>query len=190
MNTKVRKELISEIQDIFKNAHIRNVPSGNNDNSEIIIHHLSNIEKKKILGWTDEVLDEIPKKIKSINNTLEILTIELQKTEDALRKAPSDEVVGPLINELNSINREIGNNETILKQIDENIKQLQSKLKNTNSQIENLMLGVKNYEKLQRGITLAQRVQVALEEYEIKLKKEKIGQLSQSLLDCLNELMY
>ena len=99
---------------------------------------MSNIEKKKILGWTDEVLNKIPKRMKSSNNTLEKLTIELQKTEDVIKKAPSDEVVGPLINELNSINREIGNNETVLKQIDENIRQLQYKLKNSKSQIENL----------------------------------------------------
>jgi DNA sulfur modification protein DndD len=151
---------------------------------------LSNIEKKKILGWTDEVLNKIPKRMKSSNNTLEKLTIELQKTEDVIKKAPSDEVVGPLINELNSINREIGNNETVLKQIDENIRQLQYKLKNSKSQIENLKLEARNHEKLQRGISLAQKVQVALEEYEIRLKKEKIGQLSQSLLDCLNELMH
>jgi DNA sulfur modification protein DndD len=190
IDKKVSKKLTSEIQDIFKNAYIRNIPSGNNDNDRLIIHHLSNIEKRKILGWTDEVLNEIPEKMKSINNTLETLTIELQKTENALKKAPSDEVIGPLVNELNSISREIGNNETILKQIDENIKQLQYKLKNTNYQMKNLELEAKNYEKLQRGVALAQKVQVALEEYEIQLKNEKIGQLSQSLLDCLNELMH
>jgi DNA sulfur modification protein DndD len=63
-------------------------------------------------------------------------------------------------------------------------------LKNTNYQMKNPELEAKNYEKLQRGVALAQKVQVALEEYEMQLKKEKIGQLSQSLLDCLNELMH
>ena len=79
-------KLISEIQDIFKNAYITSVPSANNDNGGVIIHHLSNIEKRKILGWTDKVLNEIPEKMRSINNALETLTIELQDLCSARRQ--------------------------------------------------------------------------------------------------------
>ena len=213
-NKKLNQNLITELQNIFRNTVLNNYPSAlkleqsnidnknrnnsagrknsqdDNDNNIKLIHHLSGFEQNKILGWTDAVLNDIPKKIKILNDNLEKLTIDLQKTEDDLKKAPSDEVIAPLINELNSINQEIGNCETLVKQAEEKIAELQFRLKHVNAQIKQLELARRGYEKVHRGVELAHKVQDALQDYEVQLKEEKLNQLSQSLLDCLNELMH
>jgi DNA sulfur modification protein DndD len=40
------------------------------------------------------------------------------------------------------------------------------------------------------AVELTYKVQDVLKEHEAKLKQEKLNQLSQSLLDCINELMH
>ena len=96
------------------------------------------MEQSRILRWIDTVLDELPLKLKEHSVSLDKLTRELQTTEDSLRRVPSDEVVAPLMDELNKTNQEIGKFDALLKQTNEKIGQLEYKLKNLNFQINTL----------------------------------------------------
>lgn len=183
---KSRKDLIADIKGIFDNEN-NNVKKSR---SVKLLHHLSSLEQNRILHWIDTVLDELPLKVKELSISFDKLTRELQTTEDSLRKVPSDEVVAPLVSELNKTNQEIGKFDTLLKQIDEKIGQLEYRIKNLNFQISSLQSEKKNFEKLNRGLKFAYKAQEALRDYEIRLKGQKLFQLADSLIECLDVLMH
>jgi DNA sulfur modification protein DndD len=91
---------------------------------------------------------------------------------------------------MNSINQEIGKFDSLLRQNDEKIGQCEFKLKNINYQINTLQLDKKNFEKLNRGLKLANKVREALHDYEVRLKDEKLAELAESLINCLDVLMH
>lgn len=180
------RKLISDIKQIFNNA----AHTGSKESSISMIHHLSRIEQAKVLSWIESVLDEIPLLIKDLTNESERLTTELQKTADLLNKAPADEVIGPIFKEISTVNRDIGNIEAMIKSNTEKISQIDYKMVHVNASLRDLDKERREHTSLERGLALAQKVQDALEEYETRLKKEKLEQLSESLSECLNELMH
>jgi DNA sulfur modification protein DndD len=190
VSNKSRKKLISNIKEVFDKAAIT-VNKNKNKNSNLkLISHLSPLEQGRILGWIEIVLEELPRKIRSNTFSLDKATRELQDIEGALRKVPSDEVIGPLIEELNAINQEIGTFDSLLRQTDEKIGQCEYKLKNLNYQINSLQFDKKNFEKLNRGLRLANKVREALQDYELRLKEDKLTELADSLINCLDVLMH
>jgi DNA sulfur modification protein DndD len=186
------KTLISEIDGIFNN-HLGFVDAGNTESNTHenlkIIHHLSAVEQNKILYYINDTLS-ITTKIKNLSKELELSTIQLQRIEGSLKKAPSDEVMGPLVEELTTINQEIGSIQTTIKQIDEDIAGKTFKQKNINFQLREISSEKKEYDTMQRGLKLAFKVREALKDYETQTKKERISNLEESLLDCLNELLH
>lgn len=190
----VADTLASDIDFIFNKHHHFNTASNNEsdgmDPAKLkIIHHLSSFEQNKILQNIDSALT-VKDNAKNIFAELEALTIHLQKTETSLKKAPTDEVIAPLIEELSTISQEIGKVEVMISQMDENINSKRYKQKNNNYQINSIASEKKDYENMQRGLVLANRVRESLKEYEMQVKKEKINQLEESLLDCLSELLH
>jgi DNA sulfur modification protein DndD len=188
ISNKSRKTLISNIKQVFDEASV--TVNKNKIINLKMISHLSPLEQGRILGWIEDVLYDLPKKIRSLTLSLDKDTRELQSIEGALRKVPSDEVIGPLIEEMNNINQEIGKFDSLLRQNDEKIGQCEFKLKNLNYQIHTLQFDKKNFEKLNRGLKLANKVREALHDYEVRLKDEKLAELAESLINCLDVLMH
>jgi DNA sulfur modification protein DndD len=185
-----RKTLISNIKQVFDEAGVT-VNKNKNKNSNLkMISHLSALEQSRILGWIEIVLEELPSKIRSLTLSLDKATRELQNIEGTLRKVPSDEVIAHLIEELNTFNQEIGKFDSLLRQTDEKIGQCEFKLKNLDFQIKTLQFDKKNFEKLNRGLKLANKVREALHDYEVRLKDEKLAELASSLINCLDVLMH
>lgn len=189
INKNINRKLVKDISKIIEVARAKYQPTRAKKNTQII-HHLSSFEKGKILSWIDMVLEEVPKEIRHMSRRLEKLTTDLQKIGDLLNKAPADDVIGPLVKELNILNQEAGKIETSIKHNVEKIKQIDYKLVHVNVGIRELIKDKKRFEKMNRGIALVHRAELALQEYEERLKKEKLSQLADSLVECLNELMH
>lgn len=121
---------------------------------------------------------------------IENLTTELQKIEKYLDRVPSDEVIGPIVSQLNEFSQEIGYLEKSIKDSDEKLAHLRFKLKLVFNQIKNTETEKKKNEKLNRGLDLAVNVQEVLKDYEVRIKKEKIAELEKNVVECMNTLMH
>lgn len=187
-----KRELIKIINKVIDNALYSN-DSQNSDGLSTttikIINHLSTIEQNRILHHIEEALT-IGDKIKNLSQELESTTIKLQKVESTLKQAPKDDVIGPLVDQLTTINQEIGQFQTMIRQIDEKISSLRYKQKIVDSQLQQISSDQKDFEIKNRGLKLAFKIREALKDYEKQTKKERIIQLEESLLDCLNELLH
>jgi DNA sulfur modification protein DndD len=188
-----RAELVKELEKIFEHEINKKASriEGTAANTDLkIIRHLSNYDKTKILHWIDTVLEDIPGEIKHLSTRLEKLTIQLQRTGDHLSKAPSNEVIAPIVRDLTKLNQDIGKIQARIKANDEQVKQLDYKIMHVNVAMREATKNKKKFEKVNRGLLLAHKTEMALQEYEDRLKDEKLQQLSISLIECLNELMH
>jgi DNA sulfur modification protein DndD len=195
LSDKYKKSLLADLKKIFETELPLLRTAGNKNNKQNqrnvkITPHLSDLDQNKILAWIDVVQNNLPRKIKNVGSHYENLTKELQKTQDLLRKVPADEVIGPIVDELNEINRELGQIDVQLNQTDIKISQIQYKLNQLDFQIRTLQSEKRDFEKFNRGMKLATKVQKAMEDYEKKIKKEKLVELSNSLVECLENLMH
>ena len=75
---------------------------------EKMIHHLSQYEYQKIVQWIEEALEKVPIQMRNLSKNLEDLNNKRQKVADMINKAPSDDVVGPLMQKLNESNQNLG----------------------------------------------------------------------------------
>lgn len=190
---KRRAKLLKELESIFsreiKKRSVRKGKAAGKSDLKLI-HHLSDYDKGKILGWIEMSLGEIPLQTRHLAKTLEKLTVQLQKTGDQLSKAPSDDVIAPLITDLNKLNQDIGQIQAKNKANSERVKQIDYKIMHLGVAIRESTKDKKRFEKVNRGLALAYKTEMALQEYEDRLKDEKLQQLAISLVECLNELMH
>ena len=138
--------------------------------------------------WIGQVTTEIKDKIRSLADDLERAHRELHKVADALRKVPTDDVLGPVLEEIHTLNQKLVKSSTdaILK--DEALKELEIELAESERHhgylAQKLAAAARHSGKLQ----LLPRIQTTLDEYRTKLIEKKVSQLQSAVTECFNLL--
>lgn len=120
---------------------------------------------------------------------LENLTSKRQKVAEMINKAPSDDVIAPLIQKLNELSKHLGELSEKLRVADEKIHEFDSQLKEIERQrlkLDEELQGVKCGSK---KMQLAQQVTLILNEYMKELQRQKVSQLSDNILSCFTRLI-
>jgi DNA sulfur modification protein DndD len=162
---------------------------GINSDTKPLIHHLSQYEYQKLLQWIEEAASKVPKHMDDLTLQLEKLTAERHKVAGMINKAPSDDVIAPLIQKLNELNKSLGQLTEKLRKLDEKIRELDfnlNELKRQKSKQEEEIQGVKHgSQKLQ----YARQVTEILNDYSMELQRQKISQLGDNILSCFAKLI-
>jgi len=154
-----------------------------------LIHHLSQYEYHNLLDWIEEATTNVPKQLNDLSMKLENQTLKRTKVTEKINKAPSDDIIGPFIQKLNELHKDLGQLTEKLRKIEETIKDLDlqkiefDKLKE--KQIEEIQ-GIKSSSVKMR---LAQQVTLILNDYMKELQRQKISQLSDNILACFTRLI-
>lgn len=155
-----------------------------------IIHNLSGPEQQKLLGWINEVLNHISAHMKELAEQLEQLTRERQEVEKSLLRTPADEVIHPLVQELNKLHTEIGAEKQKLAQVEETIRSKEFKLTEVQRQIDKIYERDKKLLKLSEKQEFVEKTQLLLNEYLLRIREEKLKELADNLLASLNHLSH
>lgn len=181
----IRQKIIKYIQRIIQ--------ENNNFESEFAhfkpVHQLSPIDHQKILTWIDRALHEVPRHMDQASSRLELLTNERRRIESILLKAPEDDVLSPLISDLNLLNQEFGQYSEQIREEEEILRQYQGKLNEINRKINAIQEKLESIDFESTKINYAKTVSLVLEEYSNELQKEKIRELSRIFLECFNRLL-
>jgi DNA sulfur modification protein DndD len=162
---------------------------GNKSTKSILIHHLSQYEYTRLLQWIDDSITTVPKKMNDLSIQLEDLTAKRRKVAEMINKAPSDDIIAPLIQKLNELSKSLGELSEKLRIADENIRNLDVQLKELERQkikLDEELQGVKGGSK---KMQLAQQVTIILNEYMKELQHQKVSQLSDNILSCFTRLI-
>jgi DNA sulfur modification protein DndD len=153
-----------------------------------ILQDLSHEQEKQVRIWAHTALDSLPRTLRTTAEELEALYREQQKVERDLSRAPQDDVLQPLIDQLNEARKrladasiEAGRQRYELEQVSAVLHQAESNyLKAVNALASN---------NLQRAsLEKAARVQSALIEFKDALVTKKVREVEAEVTRCFNLL--
>jgi len=152
------------------------------------IHQLSPIEYQKMLVWIDRSLHEVPLQMEEATTRLEKSIQERHKIENTLIKAPDDDVISPLIHQLNDLNKDLGQLQEQHKKEEEETRVDQNKLNEVERKIAVVEAKFQAIDFESQKIHLAKEVSDVLQAYSNELQLLKIQELSSVFLECFNRL--
>jgi len=146
-----------------------------------LTHQFSEAQRQEIYSLVDKALNEIPGQLSEVTEKLEEETRELQDVEARLGKAPDEEVISPLIEDLNELTEEKGAVKSRLDELEEEISKTQTKLERKKNEIENKLEEKAEIEDVSERANLATDVRDAVQDFREELAKRKLRKLESKL---------
>lgn len=162
---------------------------GINPDTKPLIHHLSQYEYQKLLQWIEETASEVPKQMDDLTLQLEKLIVKRHKVAGMITRAPSDDVIAPLIQKLNELNQSLGQLAEKLRKLDEKIREFDFHLAELERQKNKLEEELQNVKHGSHKMQHARQVTEVLNEYSKELQRQKINQLGDNILSCFTKLI-
>ena len=178
-----RNGLVNRIVDSFK----RNTNFEDNGSMHVV-HQVSSVERKKLLDWTDQALHQVPIELRELSANLEKLVRQRQDVDTQLYRAPLDDVLHPLVQKINALHEELGVLQEKYRHLDDDVHKVQNELNRVVWEIDKLLAQEEKFKKLSQRMALAKKVQVVLDDYIIRLTRDKITDLCDEFLECFRWL--
>lgn len=152
------------------------------------LHQLSIPDQRKLLNWIDESLNWLPAELRVTTGALENKIRDLRSVDEALSRAPPDEAMAPLIQQLNALYEERGGLVKEMKIIEEKIRHCEFTQKENVRKQDKMLEEKKRLDAVQRRIDLGNSVLEVLQEFEDILRLEKLKAVSEQFTTAFNEL--
>jgi DNA sulfur modification protein DndD len=181
-NKQRHRQLVSLFDRAAETAEARGAPKTR------IVHHLSPVTSQQLLSWIDQSITVMPETAFGMSTELEVRYRELQKATDELKRVPPDDLLAPLVAELNANSQAIGDRQRQLLGISDELRsaeihyrELQVSLNHENERLQKAA-GIDS------RLRLIPRVQTALDLFSEKLVNDRVKRLEQELTQCFNAL--
>ena len=153
-----------------------------------VLHSLSGSTSRQLLHWIHQSLTDVPISARGIGDELEIFSRELHKAEEELKKVPADEILAPLVEQLNVVDQEIGNATRQLLTSEESLRAAESKVADLRKRVRDEIEKLNLQAAINSRVRLLPRIQSALDDFTTSLITERVHQLEVELTDCFNVL--
>lgn len=156
--------------------------------NETVIHPLEKEERRELVNWLEQAVELLPHHMAEIGQALEADLAELAAAEATLHKLPTEETIRPIIQHISTLQRELGALEIQKQQKEATVHQIRLKRDALDREEKEL------YTRLMRGddpnyrIRLASHAQQALVRYEDALRRAKITELENAIVECFGQL--
>lgn len=183
LSTSIKGEISSRID-----CAIRTCLDAEQPEPTVPIHQLSESDSRLLSAWIAQARNEIPAVLAAVSDELENAHRQLQKTVEAVRKIPADDVLRPVLNEIHRLNERLAkaSSEAMLK--DQQIKELELHLADLQRRHAKLTQKLSAGARASAKLTVLPRVEKTLEEYRLRLIDKKIAELQEIVTKCFNLL--
>lgn len=179
----ISKQLLAKIKFALDDSPTHVQPS-----SEEIILRVSEKERGILLDWIEQSLTSIPERFCQAIQSLSNMEGELKIVEAELGLIPSDDVLKPLMEELNILNQSIGALKQRDKSVTDRLRQLDYEIEQRGFKLRKQWQQIADSDNQNRRIQLAAKTQIVLDQYASELMSEKTRTLEQVLVECFNNL--
>jgi DNA sulfur modification protein DndD len=189
--SKTQARLVNaQIRGVLEKAHasVAKIPRKGRIPEQAPIHQLSANESRQLLQWIDQALQDTPDRLRELSTELESAYRSLQKTEEALKRIPADDVLAPLLSNLQELNQRYG-------ALSEKALRESEALRIEGTRLSDLRRKLSGEaDKLNQNATDATKVrmiskaQAVLDEFRDTLLSRKIRELEASVTTCFNLL--
>lgn len=152
------------------------------------IHHVASVEHRQILSWIQQARTEIPVFLKAMQTELESLYRDLTRVEVSLKKIPADEVIKPLVEELNHLHRQLAGLDREAKQIDLESAAAERRLAEVMRLYQKQVALIAERDSAKSRTRLASQVQSVLSDYQTALLQKKVLELEDAVSQSFNTL--
>ena len=195
VDSKAKNELLSKVSNLFDSMAKQKMKTWN-ATSERLFDFSAN-DTSKLIELIDKIKNDGPIQLVATTKRLEQYTKkfnevydELQKIEVSLTSAPTDDEIGPLISELNEMNKEIGSLEAEIEQKHSLIATEKALITTINVKMRSIVADKHKNKRLASGADIAQKVDDVLEEYSQRLRESKLKLLEDYLLQGIQTLIH
>jgi DNA sulfur modification protein DndD len=153
-----------------------------------MIHDLSNAHEQQIKNWSVEALEGLPRELKRVAEELETLYREQQRVERDLARIPQEDVLQPLLADLNELHKHLG--ELALDSVQKGtlVEQARESLEKAEGGYRRAVDSIAATSVRRLALEKAARVQNVLTEFKNTLIERKVKQVEIELSRCFNEL--
>lgn len=151
------------------------------DEEPELAHQFSEAQRQEIYSLVDKALNDVPQQLSEVTEELEEQTRERQEVEAGLGKAPDEELISPLIEDLNELTEERGAIKSRLEELEEEISKSQTKLERKENEVENKLEKKARVEDVSERADLATDVRDAVQDFREELAKKKLRKLESKL---------
>jgi DNA sulfur modification protein DndD len=153
-----------------------------------ILHDLSHEQEKQVRAWAHTALDSLPGILRTTAEELEVLYREQQKVERDLSRAPQDDVLQPLIDQLNEARKRLADASVEAARRRAELEQASVALHQAESNYLKAVNALASTNLQRVSLEKAARVQSALVEFKDALVTKKIREVEAEVTRCFNLL--
>ena len=146
-----------------------------------LANQFSEAQRQEFYSLVDKALNAVPHQVVDSIEKLEEATRERQEVESRIGKAPDEEVISPLIEDLNELTEKKGVIKSRLEELEEEISKTQTKLERKENEIENKLRQKARVEGVSERADLASDVREAVQDFREELARKKLRKLESRL---------
>ena len=181
---KMKRSILDKVESIIS----KKLDAYQEDQS--LMFNMSLDDMNSMMHLIDDINESDRKEIEGVALECDSILDALNKTKASLDIAPKQDEIGPLFSAILQANREIGEIEHEMDQLDNLIAQEMSLIALINSSIRKNLTQQKLDNKRVAGLDLAPKVQDVLDEYAKKLRLQKVHMLESNILDGIKRLFH
>lgn len=163
----------------YMKAKIENIFEPEEKEYQALIFDLSEKQTLRILSNLDECIESIPISLKELTQQYESKYRELKQVLSNIEKVPDEELIKPMYEKLNDLNRELGKNQSNLEHIESTLADFNNQRNEIERNIERLESKMEQNRKVDEKLTLVNRTEKVLNEYRDRIAKNKIQKLEE-----------
>jgi DNA sulfur modification protein DndD len=152
------------------------------------LHGYSSEERRDLLKWIDSATRDIPREVASVTKRLEQLNRTEHKIQAELKKAPADDVLSPLLQDLQNGYKSLAEINHNITSLDENIRTVETKIAELSRKCQEEAHRLAAIASEEGRLHLVPTIRIALEEFKSTLIDRKVRALEESVTDCFNVL--
>jgi DNA sulfur modification protein DndD len=153
-----------------------------------IVHQLADQDKEKLQGWITECLYLVPSQVQALGARLAQLSKEQEHLKLDLERAPSDEILAPLHEEIIRLKAELATVQARQANVSEQIGSIQYQRTEAARKMTRLADELEDAQATEVKLTLAERSRVVLRVYEDALTRTRLSELEQALVAAFNRI--
>ncbi len=152
------------------------------------VFDVSEGDARRLQAWIREVQTKIPELVQDLEARLERATRARARVEQRLRAAPADDVLRPLLEELNAAHADLGRMEQAARQQEAAIERFCTRITQNERETRKAREEAIAAQGEVTRVRLMKSVQEVLSRFEARLTEEKLSDLSDRFVKCFNRL--
>lgn len=155
---------------------------------DVVVHDLSSGETETITSWMERSLTASATQTLRYCRRLEALNEKLANIEMDIARAPSEELLKPLINRLNNSNQGLGASELKAARLEDEIRGAAFQLRLLESKLEKINSTILDSDRLNERLKLVAQTQTVLQNFSDDVKFSKVQQIQETITELFQRL--